>query len=867
MRKIAILGIILIPLLLSSCSSLQTGGNNSTVIKRELDTIEVRKKQAYLEHPYHPAQARRMDLVHTELRLKPIWEKTSLKGKASLTVTPYFYPQDSVIVDAHNFDLHSVELKKDTNENKPLAYRYDTQELVIQLPKTYEKADTAEIIIDYKAKLTDLKADDQSVAGSKGMFFINPEEKIPGKPRQIWTQGETEFSSHWFPTFDQPNEKTTQELTITVDTSYMALSNGRKVYSVQNPDGTHTVKWKQDKPHAPYLFMLAVGNYSKVRDEWRNEVPVNYYVEPQYKPYARMIFGKTPQMMSYYSDVLDYDYPWAKYSQVAVRDFIAGAMENTSATIHFSGIQQDKRGHKHRSYETLIAHELFHHWFGNLVTCESWANLAMNEAFATYGEHLWMEHAHGDEAAGIEWQNDMRRYLYESRNKNVPLIQYHYKSKSNLFDAHRYQKGACILKMLRAELGDEAFFSGLSKFLHQNEYQPVEHHDLRLALEEVSGRDLKWFFDQWFCSAGHPELMVKKAYDSSRREADLIVEQHQDTNRFPVFRLPVTVNVHQANGRVKSYQMQIDEATDTFSFPVKNPPELINFDSEKVLLAEKTFHYPLNDWRYQFNNTQDYLNQYEAISHISRELANLSFQQVKAVTERALNNPYRRIRQIGLNMTTDTSYPGLQETFSQKVKMLAKNDPETHVRGSAFQTLAEYDNASKYISTFKAGLADSSYFVVRKAFQALKNTNKELALKASNKLKNTNDDALLLEVAKLKASHAQKQTNDFLQKILLERPNWDRRFSFVKFYLGYLKRIGPSYFHRNISALSKLEQWIGEEEDRENVTKALKSYRNAYQQTLDNLKASDKQKEEKITQQQQIIDKINELVDSFQSVE
>lgn len=861
MHRLLPLATLLLTGLLSSCNTFESANSQRPTVERNLDTVRVTQQQAYEQQPYQPAATRHMDLIHTKLKLEPLWQEESLRGKATLTVTPYFYPQDSIVLDAHNFSLKAVELKQDS-ANQSLSYTYDTQKLVVQLPYTYRQGDTAKLFINYTAQLANSGNRGQSAAGSKGMFFINADRQIPEKPRQIWTQGETEYSSHWFPTFDRPNEKTTQELYVTVDTNYKTLSNGKHVYGATNPDGTRTDYWKQEQPHAPYLFMLAVGKFAKVNDTWHDSIPVNYYVEPQYERYADMVFGQTPSMMTFYSELFNYAYPWAKYSQVAVRDFIAGAMENTSATIHFSGVQHNRRKHKHRTYETLIAHELIHHWFGNLVTCESWANLALNESFATYGEHLWMEHAHGAEAAAIEWQNDRRRYLYEARNKQVPVVQYHYQSPGQLFDAHRYQKGACILKMLRATLGDHAFFKGVSRYLHQHEYQPVEYHDLRLALEAVSGRDLQWFFDQWFRSPGHPELKITHAYDAAQQEVVLTVEQQQDTTTTPVYQLPVQVNVHHQEGRVTEHKVRIRERVDTFRFHAPLKPLLVNFDANKVLLAEKIIPYPPEAWIYQFRNTDSYLNHHEALTHLADDLQALSMNTANAVVRKALNSQYRRIRQLGLDMVTDTAYPELQKNFAGKVKSLAQKDPETHVRGAAYLTLSQYENPGQFLETFRSGLTDSAYYVVRKALSALERTNTQLALKASQDLERTRSDALLIQVSRLRANHGSEQTNSFLQQVLWQRPDLRRRFGFVKTYLGYLKRMGPDFFQQELPALSKLQQWIAGQDDRSTVLKALKSYRNAYQEELKNEKAADKERKEFV--REAIIRDLNDMIETFQ---
>ena len=202
------------------------------------------------------------------------------------------------------------------------------------------------------------------------------------EPIQIWTQGETESNSAWFPTIDKTNQKTTQELTLTVDNKYVTLSNGKLVSQKKNTDGTRTDYWKMDLPHAPYLFFAGVGNYAVIKDTWKGK-EVSYYVEPEYASVARKIFGLTPEMMTFFSKVTGVEFPWAKYAQITGRDYISGAMENTTATLHSDIAQRDARELVDgNGWESVIAHELFHQWFGDYVTTESWSNLTVNESWS-----------------------------------------------------------------------------------------------------------------------------------------------------------------------------------------------------------------------------------------------------------------------------------------------------------------------------------------------------------------------------------------------------------------------------------------------------------------------------------------------------
>ncbi|NNE55927.1 MAG: M1 family metallopeptidase, partial [Flavobacteriales bacterium] len=383
----------------------------------------------------------------------------------------------------------------------------------IKLDTIYSRIQSYDIRIAYTAKPDDLPVGgSEAILADKGLYFINTDSLEVDKPTQIWTQGQTESSSCWFPTIDSPNERTTQEMFITVDERFKTLSNGEQIYSNYNADGTRTDYWKMDLSHPPYLFMMAIGDYVVAHDRWENSkgevIPVEYWIEPEFQDFAYMIFGNTPEMMSFYSDILGFDYPWPKYSQVIVRDYVSGAMENTTATIHGEFLNATDRELLDGNNEDIIAHELFHHWFGDLVTCESWANLPLNESFATYGEYLWNEHKYGSDEADHTMMNLRESYFNEALYNKKHLIRYNYEDKESMFDAHSYEKGGCILHMLRNEVGDDVFFTALNLYLTNNQFHEVEIHNLRLAFEEVSGRDLLQFFDQWFLGKGHPVLQV-----------------------------------------------------------------------------------------------------------------------------------------------------------------------------------------------------------------------------------------------------------------------------------------------------------------------------------------------------------------------
>ncbi|RYY67768.1 MAG: M1 family peptidase, partial [Chitinophagaceae bacterium] len=434
---------------------------------------------------YRESYTRINDLVHTKLDVRFDFNKSYLYGKEWLTLTPHFYNTDSVLLDAKGMDIKEVSMMNGTSKT-PLKYQYDGMLLNIKLNKTYTRNDKYTLYIDYVSKPDELKvAGSAAITDAKGLYFVNPKGEKKGVETQVWTQGETEGSSVWFVTIDKPNQKTTQEITMTVPAKYVTLSNGLKISEKKNADGTRSDYWKMDLPHAPYLFFMGLGDFAVIKDKPYKGKEVSYYVEKNQAPYAMKVFGNTPEMMQFFSTKLGVDYPWAKYSQMVGREYVSGAMENTTATLHQDGAYQNNRQLADgNGWEETIAHELFHQWFGDLVTAESWSNLTVNESFANYSEYLWDEYKYGKDYADEHNFEDMQGYIM-SGSEGKDLVRFHYNDKEDMFDAVSYNKGGRILHMLRNYVGDDAFFKSLNNYLTTNKFKAGEAGQLRLAFEEV----------------------------------------------------------------------------------------------------------------------------------------------------------------------------------------------------------------------------------------------------------------------------------------------------------------------------------------------------------------------------------------------
>lgn len=691
------------------------------------------KEEAY---PYRPSRTLRHDLIHTKLEVSFDWQKHYLNGIATLELRPYFYPQDTLILDAKNFDIHSVSLLEN-NESRPLNYSYDGKQMSIALGKSFPSNVNYFIKIDYTAK-----PDEGEIGGSaaitadKGLYFIGTDSAavFGEKPMQIWTQGETEASSRWFPTIDAPNQRTTQEIYITVNNRFQTLSNGVLVYSQMENDSTRTDYWQLDQSHAPYLFMMAIGEYAIVKDSW-GSIPVEYYVEPAYEPYAKDIFGNTPEMLQFFSDKLGVQYPWPKYSQVVVRDFVSGAMENTTASTFMEALQVDDRELLDYNWDGIIAHELFHHWFGNLVTCESWANLPLNESFASYAEYLWNEYKYGKDEADYGLWEQGQNYFQEAQAKKVDLIRFHYEDKEDMFDRHSYDKGSRILHMLRNMVGDRAFFTSLNRYLKKHAFQSVEIHDLRMAFEEVTGQDLNRFFNQWFLASGHPQLDIEQQYQDHKLM--LSIRQTQNPDSTPIYRLPVKVEVWSGDEK-QEFTADISETSTTLNFDVKAKPDVVIFDPEGVLLADVNFEKSAEEQALQFQKSDNFIRQYEGLVAFLEDTTVTKENRQKILSE-ALNNDYWIIRQYAVNAIAESP----EETDSvmlARLEEIAQKDLKSLVRADAITALASADPQG-YVKVFKQGLNDLSYAVNGAAIAAYaqtENTDKEVLFREFTNNNNIN---------------------------------------------------------------------------------------------------------------------------------
>ena len=725
------------------------------VIEEEyLDTMVVTASAITDEEPiyelpvYQPSATRKHDLIHTKLELAFDWQKQHVLGKATLDLKPMFYETNTLVLDAKVFDIHSISLN-----NKDLTYEYDQQKITITLDRSYTRDELYTVVIDYTAKPNEgPSGGSAAITSDKGLFFINPLNENKNKPQQIWTQGETENSSRWFPTIDKPNERCSQEIYMTVKDNFQTLSNGKLISSNKNPNGTRTDYWKQDKPHAPYLFMLGIGEYAVIRDSW-NGKDLMYYVEKEFAADAKKIFNHTPEMLTFFSEKLGYPYPWDKYAQIICRDYVSGAMENTGAVVFGEPVQKNSRELLDSNNDDIVAHEMFHHWFGDLVTCESWSNLTLNEGFATYSEYLWREHKYGHASAERKRLQDMNGYLMSANQQGThDLIDFEYGDKEQMFDGHSYNKGGLIVHMLRSYIGDDAFFSGLKYYLTKNEYSDVEAHELRMAFEDVVGEDLNWFFNQWFFSEGHPILTVDNNIDVESKSVMFSITQTQDPERFPaIFQFPVDIALYYSSGKVEYVQRWINQRNQEITIDIEDSemPVVAVLDGKHNILAIMNEVRTPDEYINLFNLSNEFGDKNTALKNLK---GTTSFAKI---LDKAINDSSKEIR----SMVVSSLDP---QEYKDKLISLALNDESSSVRAMALKSVKDLPTAKKAIQT------DQSFRVISEALSIIYSNDKAAAIKESEKLIKSYHKPLVSKFAEIYASTGDEKYLNFFENNINE---------------------------------------------------------------------------------------------------
>ncbi len=810
MKNKIVIGVLTVVMLACSSSKKnQTSTAKAITIEDpaiNLDTIRVVANPTPKKKIYRESNPLINDITHTSLEVNFDWQNSRLNGKAHIYGKPYFYPTNVVYLNARGFDIKGVSVsiesvatstrivkgkKAEITESayappRTAVYFYQNDSLKINLGRDVKPTESFYIQIEYTAKPNELKkGGSDAISDDKGLYFINPKGEDPNKMPQIWTQGETQSSSAWFPCVDSPNEKMTSEIYMTVDDKYTTLSNGLLLDSKKNADGTRIDHWKMDLPHSPYLVMMGVGEFKKVTDEpWKGK-EISYYVEKEYETHAKAIFGNTKEMIDFYSKKMGVDYPWQKYSQIVARDYVSGAMENTTATLHgdFMVYQTTREMIDGKKGEDVIAHELFHQWFGDLVTAESWSNLPLNESFATYGEYLWEEFKYGRDAADDHHASSRYGYFASSERKEVDLVRFDYENREDMFDAFSYNKGGQILHMLRKIVGDDAFFASLKLYLESRSFKPGEIHHLRLAFEDVTGKDMNWFFNQWFLAKGHPVLNVIKNYDEASHKLFVKVEQKQDFTEAPLYKLPINIDIYWG-GKVDRQLVWVDDVSQTFTFDVASAPSLVNFDGERQLIAKIKYEKTKEEYLFQAANAPLWGDRDEALNYFSKKLSDKDIYEV--VKKMAQSDKWSGIRMDAVSYLGDYA-KGTEEDLKSLLLNIATNDANTKVRAEAIHGLSLHFKGEDLNALYEKGLSEQSYAINGESLEAMTKVNPAVALQKAKSLENETGKKLIYAIADLYSNHGTDENMPFFAKAKTQFNGFEL-LGFASIYGKFLKR-------------------------------------------------------------------------------
>ena len=534
----------------------------------------------------HFERDRPFGIVHLALDLTLDVAAKSIRGDATLDVRRVDPSAEEISLDATAFEVEDVRV-----DGRLVAFRYDGRTLTVPVALAL---DTARISVRYRA------------TPRRGLYFIEPDELYPNKPRQVWSQCQEEDARHWFPCHDSPHVKMTTELIAHVPNGWYALSNGALTASEKPKSGDFTYAWRMDEPHSSYLVTLAAGEFAEIEASARvgsRDIPLAYLVPKGREADGLRAFGRTPEMLAHFSEVTGVPFPWNKYAQVVVADFFFGGMENTTATTMYEHILLDERAAIDISSDDLVAHELAHQWFGDYVTCREWYEGWLNEGFATFFEHVWREKLLGLDEYDFGVKSDLDAYVTEAHGRyRRPLVCQDYDAPLDLFDRHLYEKGGLVLHALRGEVGATLFWRGVRLYLERHARSVVETRDLQRALEEVSGRSLGRFFEQWVYKAGHPEIDVEVAWEKGVLGVSTKQTQAATDGVPGAFEFALELDLGGAGGAVTRRTLQVTDRQQSFALAAPSRPMFVVIDPSLRVVGEVRPKVPADMLREQLVN-------------------------------------------------------------------------------------------------------------------------------------------------------------------------------------------------------------------------------------------------------------------------
>ena len=595
------------------------------------------------------APDRKADILYITIDVTPDFQQRTIAGTTTIRFAPIAEPLTELRLDAIDLDVSSV-----TSDAKIEGYDVTDKVITITFDPAIRPGVKTTLTVVYEAE------------PQRGLYFRTPEMGYPEGDTHLFTQGESHLAPHWYPNYDYPNEQSTSEVICRVPKEMTVVSNGRLVSEEMDSDtGLKVVTWRQDKPHVNYLVALVAGQLAKIESTYR-DIPIAFYTPASLIEYAENSFKDTADMLGFYEKEIGVPYPWDKYDQAVVSDFVAGGMENTTLTILTEGTLHTDETENIHSSQGLVAHEMVHQWFGDYVTCKDWSHLWLNEGFAVYYEKLYDGHKNGRDAMLYNLYRISHGVL-RNRPVHKPIVTRSYDSAGEQFDYRAYQKGGWVLHILRTELGEEMFRKCVKTYLERHALSSVVTEDFRSVIEELTGRSYDRFFDQWIYHGRHPDVKVNYEWSQKDKLAKVSVEQtHEVSDKVMLFHFRTKVRFV-IDGEVIDRDIVIDSKQHDFYFRLPGKPEIVRFDPEYGLLANVTFDKPVPMLYAQLTYEDDVIGRLRAVE----ALAKRKDKKTVAKLRQTLNNdPFYGVRRRASaaleEIHTDEAFEALADSLDQE---------------------------------------------------------------------------------------------------------------------------------------------------------------------------------------------------------
>ncbi len=651
--------------------------------------------------------ARIFSLEHMNLDIEPDFEEKTIEGTVKLTFFPFRTSQNKISLDAQFMLIRKVEM-----DSRSLEYNYDGKKLVIELGKSIPKGKLFEISVEYTARPNRAGKIDSSK--SRGFYFIDS--------KTAWTDGITNSNSIWFPTIDEPNQRMTQQISVTVPKQLVTVSNGLLEKQIDLGNSKRKDFWVLKEKHAPYLSFLAIGDYAEVRPVENADIETSlaYYVDPSYKEISSEVFDHTAEVISFFEKKLDVDFPYQNFNQIILKGYNRESQGNTTIAAYYDkAYQSEGQLADVNLLETKIAHTVFQQWFGDFVGPESWSNIALSSAFSTYSEYLWLEHKYGKERADLHLNKLFQEFL-ESDGKRNAIIRKDFKNSYEVFDKVNFNKGAIIVHMLRLEIGDEDFFNSLKLYLKQNAFGKTELAEFRLAVEQVTGQDFNWFFDQWFFGEEYPKIQVDVDFNILDRTFSVSVKQLTE-----VYQFPLEINIYD-DDNIRSELVWVDAREKSMLYPYADIPDLITVNESKSLLAEIYQTRTPSQQVFQALYAQNPIDRVEALEALKDQQEDPEVFKVFATSVESQEDMVAIYALENINLAYKTS----KRSTINYIESLVTSDRSNYVRAAAIELLGKLVNP-EYFNIFNNALSSQSNAILTQALTAMYYIDQDAAFRAA----------------------------------------------------------------------------------------------------------------------------------------